>query len=274
MEQSETKGMRGLAAGLGVAALLVIGAACGRANDEPTASVDFDAPPAPDISGTSVAPPAPAPAVMGMIAPDLRLTFEGVRYTGVEILSAASPTGPIVCCGTPINMDDMQVVGTGTNHSPYGDASVEVYRPEAGATTDVYTFHPAQTVEVSEEPGGTGTGPATWTRWNAEVTPPAPTELPEAAVPMDLGDVTLPEDADSIVSLFKRLPQNLAGRERTTRLDEAGPSRFTAAYGQLPGDGCFPSVSRPRTCPPTSSSPQTGPPTASSPCGVFAPTGT
>ena len=108
-----------------------------------------------------------------MVAPDLRLTFEGVEYTGVEIVGALSPTG--VCveynllraetllaivtpCGTPINMDDMEVVGTGTDHNPDGDASVEVYRRKAGATTDVYT----------KELGGTDTGPATWTRWTAK----------------------------------------------------------------------------------------------------------
>ena len=130
--------------------------------------------PALNLSGISVAPPALAPAVTGMIAPDLRLTFEGVEYTGVEVLSAASPTEPVMCCGTPINMDDMEVVGTGTNHNPDGDASVEVYRPKAGATTDVYTFHQAQTVEASGEPGGTDTGPATWTRWTAGVAPPVP----------------------------------------------------------------------------------------------------
>ena len=194
--------------------------------------------PALNLSGISVAPPAPGPAVTGMIAPDLRLTFNGVEYTGVEILSAASPTGPVMCCGTPINMDDMDVVGTGTNHNPDGDASIEVYRTKAGATTDVYTFHPSRTVEASAEPGGTDTGPATWTRWTAHVAPPAPAAVPEATVPMDLGDVKLPEDADSIVSLFSRLPRKLAGRERTPRLDEVGPSRFTAASGQLPDDGC------------------------------------
>ena len=115
----------------------------------------------------------PGPAVLGMIAPDLRLTFGGVEYTGVEVLSAASPTGPVMCCGTPINMDDMEVVGTGTNHNPDGDASVGVYRPKAGAT-HMYTFHPAQTVEASGEPGETATGPATWTRWTADVAPQAP----------------------------------------------------------------------------------------------------
>jgi hypothetical protein len=78
-------------------------------------------------------------------------------------------------------MDDMEAVGTGTNHNPDGDASVEVYRPKAGATTDVYTFHPAQTVEASGEPGGTATGPATWTRWTHDVAPPAP-GLGEASI--------------------------------------------------------------------------------------------
>ena len=109
-----------------------------------------------------------------MIAPDLRLTFEGVEYTVVEILGAASPTGPIVCCGTPINMDDMEIVGTGKNQNFNNDASVGVYRPKAGATTHVYTFHPARTVEAAGEPGGTDTSPATWTRWAADVAPSAP----------------------------------------------------------------------------------------------------
>ncbi len=123
----------------------------------------------------------PAPAGTGMNAPDLRLTFEGVEYTEDLIVGALSPTGVCVhynplpagtllaqvtpCMNPIINMDDMEVVGTGTDHNPDGDASVDVYRPKAGATTDVYTFHPAQTVEASGEPGGTATGPATWTRW-------------------------------------------------------------------------------------------------------------
>jgi hypothetical protein len=124
-----------------------------------------DTPPAANLGGTGVAPPAPAeapaPAGMGMMAPNLRLTFDGVEYTGVEILGATTPNGPIVCCGTPINMDDMEVVATGIQHNPDGDASIQVYRPKTGATTDVYTFHTAQTVETSGEPGGTATAPAT-----------------------------------------------------------------------------------------------------------------
>ena len=98
----------------------------------------------------------PVPAISSGI---LRLTFDGVEYAAVEWLGAASPNGPIVCCGTPINMDDMEVVGTGTRNNPDGDASVEVYRPEAGATTDVYT----------KELGGTDTGPAAWFRWTAKI---------------------------------------------------------------------------------------------------------
>ena len=110
------------------------------------------------------------------------LTFDGVEYTAVEWLSAASPNGPIVCCGTPINMDDMEVVGTGTRNNPDGDASVsvEVYRPKAGATTDVYIFHPATTVK-DREPGGlppSPAQPASWTRWTDDIAPPAPAALP------------------------------------------------------------------------------------------------
>ena len=135
--------------------------------------------PALTLSGISIAPLALAPAVTGMIVPDLRLTFEGVEYSGVEVLSAASPTGPVMCCGTPIKMDDMEVVGAGTSHNPDGDASVKVYRPKAGATTDLYTSH--QTIDASGEPGGTATGPATWTRWAVDVATPAPAAEPVPA---------------------------------------------------------------------------------------------
>ena len=115
-------------------------------------------PPAPGVQ--------PVPAISSGI---LRLTFDGVEYAAVEWLGAASPNGPIVCCGTPINMDDMEVVGTGIQHNPDDDATVQVYRPKAGATTDVYTFQPAQTIELSKELGGTDTGPATWFRWTAKI---------------------------------------------------------------------------------------------------------
>ena len=64
-----------------------------------------------------------------MIAPNLRLTFDEVEYTGVEILGAASPNGPIVCCGTPNDMDDMGVGGTGIRHKRDGDATVQLSRP-------------------------------------------------------------------------------------------------------------------------------------------------
>ena len=143
--------------------------------------------PAADLSGIDVAPPAPGPAVTAMIAPNLRLTFKGAEYIGVEILGAASPNGPIVCCGTPINMDDMEAVGTGIQHIPDGDAPVQGYRPKADGTTDLYTFHPAQkssevegarpeddddTNDVSEEAAADAAddaaAPATWTRWTSK----------------------------------------------------------------------------------------------------------
>ena len=83
----------------------------------------------------------PVPAISSGI---LRLTFDGVEYAVVGWPAA-------------INMDDMEVVGTGTRNTD-GDASVEVYRPKAGATTDVYT----------KESSGTDTWPATWFRWIAK----------------------------------------------------------------------------------------------------------
>jgi hypothetical protein len=61
-------------AGVGVQGVSVVGH--GRCPSSPTAE--------------------PAPGAMGMVAPDLRLTFEGVEYTGVEIVGALSPTGVCV----------------------------------------------------------------------------------------------------------------------------------------------------------------------------------
>ncbi len=164
--------MKGLAAILGATVLMMLALACeivvelaptsdgaltGVATSTaapPPAAAEATAVPSP----TPASPAAPAPAVTGSIAPNLRLTFAGVEYSGVEILGASGPTGPIVCCGTPIEMDDMEGIGTGAEHNPDGDTTVQIYRTKAGGTTDVYTFHAAQTL---------GTTPATWTRWTA-----------------------------------------------------------------------------------------------------------
>ena len=171
-------GIRGFTAIIAVAALMVIGVACGNGAEPTSLSDEAPRPAPPTASGTTPTEFAggeslrPAPVVQSPAASfRLLLTFDGVEYAGVENLGAASPNGPIVCCGTPINMDDMEVVGTGTRNNPDGDASVEVYRPKAGATTDVYTFHPAQTVK-DREPGGlppSPARPASWTRWTAKI---------------------------------------------------------------------------------------------------------
>ncbi|PZC46954.1 MAG: hypothetical protein C1O27_001570 [Chloroflexi bacterium] len=109
--------------------------------------------------------------VTGMIAPDLRLTFEGGAYTGVEIFGSTSVEGEInavVCCGTPVDPAEMVVVGTATQHNPDGDATVEVYRGEYGGTTDdLYTYSPAQSFVEDGELNESGTTPATWIRWAA-----------------------------------------------------------------------------------------------------------
>ena len=131
--------LRGIGVGIGIAALMVIGMACG----------------------------SPAPSVSGSLAPDLRLTAEGVTYHGAEIAGAAGTDGSMIGGGTRIDMNDMEVVAVGTIHYPDRDADAEVYRPTTGATTDVYTFHPARSVEASAEQGGSYTSPATWTRWTS-----------------------------------------------------------------------------------------------------------
>ena len=128
--------IRSTIAAVGIAALMVIALACGIGAE---------------------------PAIKGSIAADLRLTYEGVEHTAAEILGAATPNGSRVSGGTPIDMDDMELVGTGAWHQPDGDKTVQIYRPKDVGTTDVYTFHPSQTLaEVG------GTTPATWTRWAAE----------------------------------------------------------------------------------------------------------
>ena len=134
-----------------MAALMVLALACGN-GAEPTSPNDEAPTLAPGVQ--------PAPPAMGMIAPNLRLTIDGVEYTVVEILSADSPA---------INLADMEVVGTGTLHDP--DAAVSVYRSRADGTTDVYTFQPAQTpskVEGAPPEDEAETTPATWTRWTAK----------------------------------------------------------------------------------------------------------
>ena len=112
----------------------------------------------------------PAPAIAS--GPPLRWTFDGVEYAAVEWRAA-------------INMDDMEVVGTATRNNPEGDTSVELYRPKAGATTDVYIFHPATTVK-DREPGGlppSPARPASWTRLTADIAPPAPAANPTHGSP-------------------------------------------------------------------------------------------
>ena len=108
-----------------------------------------------------------APTVSGSLAPDLHLTVEGVAYNGAEIVGAVSADGSIAGGGTLIDMNDMEIVAAGTIHYSDRDSDAEVYRPTTGATTDVYTFHPARSVEASTKHGGTYTSPSTWTRWTA-----------------------------------------------------------------------------------------------------------
>ncbi len=84
-----------------------------------------------------------------------------MEYHGVEILGNVSPDGTgaaILCCGAPVNMDDMEVVGSGAQHSLVGGATIQVYRPRLANNSDVYTFN-----------SGGADGPAIWTRWTLPV---------------------------------------------------------------------------------------------------------
>ncbi len=112
-----------------------------------------DTPIAPDTPGAQPSPPA----MSGMIAPDLRLTFQGVDYSGVEILGSAD--GPIICCGTPVDPDDMEAAGTRVDHTPEEAQTVPVYRPKACGTTDIHTFSVAQTLAAPETGGSAKTRP-------------------------------------------------------------------------------------------------------------------
>jgi hypothetical protein len=83
------------------------------------------------------------------MVPDLHLTFEGVEYTGTETSCIVSADGSIVAGGTPIDMNEMEVISTATIHYLDHDAITKVYQPMASLTTDVFTFHPARIVGSS-----------------------------------------------------------------------------------------------------------------------------
>ena len=67
---------------------------------------------------------------------------------------------------------------------------------------------------------------------------PDPLSLPKSPAPLGLGSVELPDDAESILTLFRQMPDELTGRQRAPQQDQTGPGRYTAAYEQLPENGC------------------------------------
>ena len=69
---------------------------------------------------------------------------------------------------------------------------------------------------------------------------PDPQSLPEALAPGGLGHLRLPADSDSIVAVFAQLPPKVAGRPRSTRFDQRGPSEYTASYGEAGPEDCSP----------------------------------
>ncbi len=62
--------------------------------------------------------------------------------------------------------------------------------------------------------------------------------MPEATAPLGLNRITLPDDRDSIVALFDRLPPALLDRERADENPSSTSTRIYASYGKTSPVGC------------------------------------
>ena len=65
-----------------------------------------------------------------------------------------------------------------------------------------------------------------------------PMSMPEATAPLGLSRITLPDDRDSIVALFDRLPPALLDRERADENPSSTSTRIYASYGKTSPVGC------------------------------------
>ncbi len=72
------------------------------------------------------------------------------------------------------------------------------------------------------------------------LTPQGSQLLPEMNAPLGLGGVDLPDRLDEMSLLFKRLPSTIARKGHTLQLDEFGPNRYAAFYGEVRADDCSP----------------------------------
>ena len=65
-----------------------------------------------------------------------------------------------------------------------------------------------------------------------------PMSMPEGTGPPGLKSINLPQDHDSIIALFDRLPSELLGRHRADVIQTTSPDRINASYGKTAPLGC------------------------------------
>lgn len=97
-------------------------------------------------------------------------------------------------------------------------------------TTDPPPATTAPATTSGDEPGDDSSRPVTDDGVRAPDGPdvPDPSTLPERDAPAGLGGVTLPGDAEDVVSLFAALPLDLFGATR--EIDDADPGTIAARY--------------------------------------------
>jgi hypothetical protein len=97
---------------------------------------------------------------------------------------------------------------------------------------------PPPVTSIPTPPEAVATTPATEPPGEGGFTAPDSSSLPEAVAPLGLGDVDLPDNADSITALFNRLPPRLMDRERTMQSEAVTPAEISASYGITQPVGC------------------------------------
>ena len=151
---------RGLTLSLGLAALTMVGLACGAGETQDPA----DAGPASD-SPQAQGQPRPSgsageitsPIILGG-APLVSLTYEGAVYYQAPLGKEAAN----------LNEDDLDLVGATTESNklaPGGGESLKIYKLKDGEERYVYTVEPGRSFQ--NEDGNTITIEAEWIRWTA-----------------------------------------------------------------------------------------------------------
>ena len=156
--------IKGLALGLGVATLIVVGLACGAEEKQDPAEVEpvSDAPQAQGQPGPSGLPGANTSTVIPRGTPRVNLTYEGAVYylTALSTDDAAN-----------LNEKDLELIGATTESNllaPGSGKSLEIYKLKGGEEGYVYTLQPGGSFR--NEDGHTITTiltEAEWLRWSA-----------------------------------------------------------------------------------------------------------